>query len=156
MAKFVFELGTLLEQRERVERARQLAVAECELRRVDLEESIRAINRRRSAAARSLRDRLAPAGGGTTLVAVESVRLDANAALHDGLNIQRAAIELSGVYQKLQAARVALLQAVVARKAVEALKTRRFEAWRAEQKRREDRELDDLMVMRSRLKGEAL
>lgn len=157
MAKFVFELEAALEQRERVERERQRAVAELDRRRIELEDQIRGMNARRVEAARALRDRLAPVPAGFAddpagerqRVAVEAVRLDANAALHDGLKLRRAAVELSGVYQRLQAARHALLQAVVARKAVETLRARRLAAWIAGEKRREDRELDDLAVMRA-------
>ena len=76
------------------------------------------------------------------------VRLAANASLHGVVELQRAAIELAGLGQRLSRARAELMKATVARKAVELLKKRRYEAWKRERDRRENAELDDLVVMR--------
>lgn len=154
MAKFVFELESVLEQREREERVRMKAVGELEAQRLAIEARVeqiqgglRAGREEWRAALSGGRDGAADGTGAASLQLV-GVRLAANASLHGVVELQRAAIELAGLGQRLSRARAELMKATVARKAVELLKKRRYEAWKRERDRRENAELDDLVVMR--------
>ena len=155
--RFVFELESVLKQRRRAERTRQQHVAGIETQRLALEERLRQIQRRMAEGKRELRDVLAgrPREEATCAsVPIDSVRLAANASLHAVVLLQRGAIELAGVHQRLSAARRVLLQAAVARKAVETLRARRYAEWRRTEQRRETNELDDLVVMRAGRAGD--
>jgi len=57
-------------------------------------------------------------------------------------------LELAGIHRRLETLREGLRAASRARRAVEILKERRFEAWRREQDRREQAELDEMAVIR--------
>ncbi|MBI1190856.1 MAG: hypothetical protein GC200_09285 [Tepidisphaera sp.] len=154
MAKFVFELEGLLRARAAEERKRQLVVGAFERERARIEDLIRecqsAIVRGRD----DLREALGGARAGSA-VDLAGVRMQAGAGLHMVARAQRHVFELAGVHRKLDAARLELLKAATARKAVEMLKERRFEEWREEQKRLEAAAMDELAVMRAG-KGEEL
>ena len=60
-----------------------------------------------------------------------------------------AVVRLAGVHQRLDAARLALIKATAARRGVEVLRERRYEAWKREQDRAEAAALDELAVMRA-------
>jgi flagellar FliJ protein len=143
MARFVFELEVVLEQRTRVEESKQRALAELERARVTIMDRARQIQESMSAGRNDLRSRLTPGP-----VAIASVRLQTGSAMHSVIQLQRLAIELAGVHKRIDAARAELLAATVARKAVQALKDRRYAAWKREQDRKENAMLDDLSVMR--------
>jgi flagellar export protein FliJ len=153
MAKrFEFELEPVLEMRKRLERQKQLAVAELQAQRLALEERIRAAQQSLADGRRYVRELLTPggmAGTGDGMAAVARVRLSAHMALHTTVHVQRLAIELSGVVQRQNAARAELLRAAVARKAVEALRARRWAAWLAEQKRLETAAIDEINTQRA-------
>ena len=157
MSGFVFKLEPVLEHRTRLERERQMEVAKIETGRVAIEERIREIHGRIEAGRGELRSSLG-GGGSRTLapVAVAAARLSAHSSLHGLVLLQRAAIELAGLHARLNAARKALLAAATARKAVEVIRERQFEAWKAELKRTDERLADDMMVMRARMQVEAL
>ncbi|MEM9560896.1 MAG: flagellar FliJ family protein, partial [Planctomycetota bacterium] len=57
---------------------------------------------------------------------------------------QAAVVRLAGVYERLDRARLELLEAATARRAVELLRDRRLEAWKRDELRREQLVLDDL------------
>lgn len=145
MARFVFQFEAVLTQRRSEERRAQLAVAAVERDRERVEEYIRECQRGVMAARADLREHLVEG----TRVNLHAVRLQAGASLSLVGRAQRAVLELAGVHKRLDAARLDLLRAAIRRKAVEALRERRREAWLAEQKRREAAELDELMVMRA-------
>lgn len=157
MARFVFELQAVLEDRERREQARRRLVGELEARRTAIEARVRQVQEAAGTQRESLRELVGGGGAGDGTmeaaggrrVAVDRVRMQATASLHAVVTLQRAAIELAGVERRLGAARAELLAATVARKAVEALRARRFAAWRREEQRRENSALDDLNVMRA-------
>jgi flagellar biosynthesis chaperone FliJ len=161
---FRFELETVLEQRRLEERRRMKALGALERERLALEQRVRGARELIAEGREALRQRLGgnpaperpgagvsggPAGvpGGVS-VDVRSVRLQLNAALHAEVSLRRLATEMAGLQRRIDAARRDLMQAVIARRAVEALRERRYRAWRAEQTRRELAEQDDLMVMR--------
>ena len=149
MARFIFPLQALLDQRESVERTRQLAVAAIERERLELEGRIASCQDQIRSHKGDLRDLLAgtSAEGLQSGVDTRTVRLQASASLHAQASAQRLALQLAGVYRRLQTAQVELRKATTARKAVEVLKQRRFEAWKREQSRRETAALDELATM---------
>lgn len=144
MAKFKFQLEAVLRQRSAVERTKQLVVAGLEQERRAAEDEIlecqRSIDREKG----EMRDMLRVGG----VVDLRGVRMQAGSSLAMMGAASRAVFKLGGVRRKLEAARAELLRATTARKAVETLRERRYEAWLDEQKRREDAALDEMAVIR--------
>lgn len=151
MAKFRFNLEHVLEQRKRAERDAQIAFAEIDRERVDLENRIRGFQHSIVGFKRDLRGALAgeqrqdEPGAPVTL---PDVRLQAGASLMVMGKAQATVVELAGVHKRLEEARTALLDAARARQAVELLKEHRYEQWKKDQARREAMELDDMATMR--------
>lgn len=154
MAKFNFELESVLGVRRGVERKRQLAVAELERQRIDIEDRIREYQRQLTHERHDLQAHLQMehGSGGVDLGAV---RLQANASLHLVGKAHQEVIRLAGLHRKIDAARLELLKATTDRKAVEVLKQRRLDAWSAEQRRRESVALDEISTMRAGLLEDA-
>jgi flagellar export protein FliJ len=146
--RFVFNLEAALEQRRRVERERQLAVAKIEAARVKLDERVKTVQARLVQERDDMRSLLGPRGTGVGQVSVNAVRLQATAGLHGLAELRTLAIELAGVLRRLETARTQLTVAAVARKAVEKLREQQLARWKAEQAHRESAELDDLTLMR--------
>lgn len=144
MAKFEFKLEAVLEQRRGVERQKQLALGQLEAKRLEVESRVAAVRASLDERRSDLRERLT--GGGA--VEVGAVRLQSNAALFGMVELRRLAIELAGVLKRVEAARADLLRATIARKAIEHLRTKAYEAWVRDMARREAAELDDLTLMR--------
>lgn len=150
MAKFVFQFEALLTQRRAVERQRTLDLAEIERARLALEERIRAFQVEVEQERGELRDQLLSArSGGAAPLDLRGVRFQANSALKLIAKAQHTVIQLAGVHQRLDAARLSLLQAVMERKAVEALRERQLEEWKREQDRRQTAAMDDLAGVRA-------
>lgn len=148
MARFVFKLRPVLEQRERTEREHQKRVAELERERLALEQVIRTHQRSIVQERRDLRDLVGdPEISGPTPVELSMVRVQANASLFLVGKAQRAALELAGVHKRLQAARAELLEATTARRALEQLRDRQHEAWLKEENRKEASALDEIGVI---------
>lgn len=157
MPRFVFELEPLLEHRKRIEEEHQRAVAALERTRLDIEERLRMAQETITEARQILRDQLA--GGNAAAdagpapasprVSLQSVRLQMNASLHMNARARQAVLELAGVHKRIEAARSRLLEATRARRALEILKERRYERWKWEQRRREERELDEINTQRA-------
>ena len=62
-------------------------------------------------------------------------------------------IRLKGVHDRLDRARLELLGRTTSRRAIEVLKEQRHEEWLADQKRREQQELDEIAVLRHSRRG---
>jgi flagellar FliJ protein len=146
MAKFVFELEPLLEQRRREERDRMRAVGEVERERLELEAEAARVALEIRAERQALRAELHGQGPGA--VDLRRVQMQANASLHGGRRTQELALRAAAVFKRLDTARALLLRATTQRRAVELLRERRFEAWLAEQRAKEARELDELVTAR--------
>lgn len=146
--RFRFRLQPVLEQRERIEQDRAVAVAQLERQRIGLEERLRQIQSGVMDAREGLRDHLRRGVGAASAIPMVDVRLQANSTLHLTLMAQRIAIELAGVLQRLEAARRDLVRAAAERKAVQLLKERQAAEHALEARRREQRDLDDLTTMR--------
>lgn len=147
MPRFVFELEALLVLRRRAEEQEQRAVATLERERVALEDRLRAGQRTIIACKEDLRSVLGPGEG--RRVDLESVRLQSGASFQLAAEAQRIALGLAGTHQRLAAARQKLVRATTARKAMERLRERRYEAWKREQAAREAREADEMTTMRA-------
>lgn len=145
MARFRFRLATVLDHRRRVERDRQLEVARIEIERRALEEEIRACRDRLTSERAAMRVDL----GANAKIDVTRLRWHAGVSGSIVGEAQRAVLKLAGVHQRLETARAALLEATTARKAVETLEQRALEAWRLQERRKEERELDELNVIRA-------
>jgi flagellar FliJ protein len=147
MAKFRFNLETLLEQRAREEETKQRALAAIERERLEIEHQIvdaqRAIAEQKS----DLRSALAPSGDAA--VDLRSVRLQSHASLHSLGALQRLAVKLAGVHQRIERARSELLKATADRKAVDLLRQRRYEAWLREENKKEAVAVDDMVNARA-------
>ena len=148
MARFTFELEAVLVQRRYLEDQAKLAVASLERERVALESQIRDCQSMIASHKQDLRDLLVPDPRTSVATAdIRGVRLQAHASIHAQLRTQRLALQLSGVYQRLERARAELLKASTRRKAVETLRTRRYQAWKREQDRRENASIDEMATI---------
>jgi flagellar FliJ protein len=151
MPGFRFQLDPVIRQRAALERTRQLAVAALERERLDAEEELRQCGQAVLAGKQEIRRLLAPGQGAVDL---RSARFQAGAGLRLLAKSQHAAIKLAGTHARLAAARAELLKAATARKAVEKLRERRYEAWLQEQKMREDAAIDEMAVIRGNATSE--
>lgn len=145
MARFRFRLESVLEHRRLVEMQHQRHVAEIEQERRTLEDRIRSCQQRLLAERDSLRAELVQAG----TLDVNRLRLQASVSNGIVAQAERSVVELAGVHARLKEARAGLLKATTERKAVERLRERAVEAWRLRERKREERELDELNVMRA-------
>jgi len=146
MAKFRFELEPLLEQRRREERDRMRAVGDVERERLELEQEAARVAVEIRAEREAWRAELHAGGAGP--VDLRRVQLQASASLHGMRRTQELALRAAAVFKRLEGARAELLRATTRRRAVELLRERRLEAWLAEQRAKEVRELDELVTAR--------
>ncbi|MAH65581.1 MAG: flagellar export protein FliJ [Phycisphaerae bacterium] len=142
MPKFRFQLQAVLDARLRAEREEHRRVAELEASRRRLEDGLRRRQSQIGEARSQLRGRL------EGRIDASSLRGQANASLAEMRDAQRVVLELAGIHRRLEALREDLRAASRARRTVEILKERRFEAWRREEDRREQAELDEMAVIR--------
>ncbi len=147
MPRFRFPLQAVLTYREHIERRKQLVVARLEMERREGESTIAAYQREIRAHKNDLKQILAPAERARP-VDQRAARLQAVASLQLGFKAQRSAVSLAGTMSRLVTARNDLSSAAVDRRAIELLKERRLEAWKAEQSRREDQALDEVSSVR--------
>lgn len=148
MPKFRFELEAVIKQRLAIERQKQLALADLERTRLTLEDKLRGFQASITAEKNDLRDSLAPVDPEASVRSVDlsRVRMQANMSLHLVARAQQTVFQLAALHRRLEAARRDLLAATTRRKAVEKLKERRYEQWRAEQLSLEARVLDEIAV----------
>lgn len=154
MPKFRFQLEAVLKQRRAVELEKQLAVARLEAERIGMEERIRGyqaeIVREKEELREQLdRERADQDTGVGVRVDLRGVRFQMAAGLRLVGKAQHAVIQLAGIHRRLDAARLELLHATTRRKAVETLRERRLEAWKAEQSRAEALSMDEINVIRA-------
>lgn len=158
MAKFRFQFEALLDVRKRTEEQRQLVVAELERERLAIEEELRQCQRSIVQTKGGLRDALGgpqAARGESAMLDLSVVRMQTSAGFQLTHRAQQIAIRLAGAHRRLEAARASLLEATIARKAVELLKDKRFAEWKRELDRRELAAVDELTTMRAGRRGEA-
>lgn len=149
MAKFVFKLTPLLEQRRREQRERQRVVAEIESERLVLEQRLRQHQETIEQGRGALRDMLAPDGAEAGMVRSELVRWCAASPVAVDRLARQVVLQLAGVHRRLEQARNQLRLADVRLKAVELLRDKQYQRWRDEMNRRESGELDEIATMRA-------
>ena len=152
MAKFRFNLQPVLDQRERIEEDRKLAVARVQSERAALENQLREFQSAISAQKGDLRSAMGGAGdgsGGGTVIDAARLRVQAHASLTLQVKAHRVVLQLAGLHRRLDVARAALAVAARDRRAVEVLKERRFARWKAEQERRAATALDEMTTARA-------
>ena len=141
MARFVFSLEPVLKARRRSEETFQRDVAGIERERIRLEEILRGHQRNLVSNKDMLRDGL------TGLIEVRDLRLHANSSLQVMRRAQQIVLELAGVYKRLEAARTRLIEAARRRRAIEFVRDRRYEQWKAALNKAETAALDELAVI---------
>lgn len=144
MARFTFELESLLEQRRREERDCMRRVAEVERDRVEIERQAASL----AEATRDERDALRRELGDRANVDLARVRMQSNASLHGVRKRHELALRGAAVLKRLDAERRRLIEATTRRRAVELLRERRYEAWVAAERLKEARETDELVTAR--------
>jgi flagellar export protein FliJ len=142
MAKFVFKLAPVLKQRLAAERQRQAAVAVLESRRVELEDQLRAFQRGLEEAREAWREMLS--GGSVGAADIRGAGMQAVASLAGQARAQRVVVQLAGVHANLAKARAELAQAMKARRAIELLREKQYEEWRADERRRDAAAMDEI------------
>lgn len=139
MKGFVFRLQPVLEMRQREEREHQRSVAELERERVGIEEELRSCQQKVAFERSDLRDRLMGDG-----IDVSGARWQAHASIDAMRRTKHAALRLAGVLSRVELARRSLMDATSRRRAVELLRDRQYEEWKALQQKRERLELDEI------------
>ncbi len=129
-----------------------LEMAVIERERLAVEARLRELQRQIGEEKRELRgqlgnDTVSGPGGAGVMLDLRGVRFQAGSALRLMTSAQRAVLELSGIHARVERARRALLEAATARKAVEALRDRRREAWVMEQKRLDEAVMEEVAVV---------
>ncbi|QQS09797.1 MAG: flagellar FliJ family protein [Phycisphaerales bacterium] len=158
MPKFRFQLEPVLRQRLAVERQKQVALAGVERERLAIEARIQEGHERFAREREELRSILGPrdatiSSGDPNPVSLRAASWQASASLAVLAETQRLTVALEKVNARLAAARRDLADAMTRRKAVELLKERRLEEFRAAQSRAENASLDELAVMRAGATG---
>lgn len=151
MATFHFKLQALLAARLRAEDVAKRGVGELEVGRRRLEDSLRNRQGLLGASKSSVR------AGLVGSVNAMALRMQANLSLSVMRDAQRTVLELVGIHRQLEQARSVLIKATQSRRAIELVREKRFAAWRLDEKRCEQREMDELATQRaSRAREEIL
>lgn len=145
MVKFHFRLESVLRQRERAEQEAQRKLAAFERERVVLESQLRGFQHMIEQERADLREAIGVGVGN-----LAAARLQANASLGLARKADAVVLVLAGVCRRRDTAREALADAMRRRKAIEGLRDRQLAAWQSDQRRREEAENDEMVVMRHR------
>lgn len=148
MGRFRFALQPLLDQRERVERERQIEVAGLEAQRLALEASLTAAHRTGQEERAVWRQAVGGHGEGVASASIDlnAARQQAYAVVAADARAREVAEELTTLLKSLGAARARLAQAAKDRRAMELLRDRRREEWLATINKKERDFLDELGV----------
>ncbi|MEM6332720.1 MAG: flagellar export protein FliJ [Planctomycetota bacterium] len=142
MARFVFRLASVLEQRRRAEDVAKRALAERVGVSTKIRERITGMQQTVRDSKQGLRESLSG-----SVQAAQVGRLASHAQL-TAVRGQRAVLELAAAEQQVAVAREALREAIAARRAIELLEERERAAWKKRLQKREDAEMDDLSSRR--------
>lgn len=137
MARFVFTLQTVLEQREREERLCQLDLAQAQQQLVELERQLQEMNAEMVASNGELKTQHA-AGK----LNVQAIALHRRYLAAMKLRVIAHAEKMSGARLAVEAKQRKLAEAAKNRKAIEVLRDKQKQRWQADQDKRE-RELMD-------------
>jgi len=141
MLRFVFRLDPLLTARRRAEETVQREVAALQRQRLDMEDRIRRRQHAIRQGKQDLRDEL------TGTLRMSDLRGHAGTTLRLMRDAQKLVLELAGLHKRLDAARGRLLEAVRRRRAIEILRERRREQWRAAAEKADTDAMDELAVI---------
>ena len=141
MAKFRFELEPLLRARRMAEQSHQRAVAAIENERMGLEEALRQMQQQISSEKSGLQAEL------VGMIDAHQLRLGAAATMQSMRRAQRIVLELAGTHRRLEAARFELIEATKQRRAVELLRDKRFDEWKARLDKAETDAIDELAII---------
>ena len=144
MAIFHFNLQALLAARMRAEDVAKRGVGKLEAARRKLEDALRTRQGRLGASKGAVR------AGLVGSVNASELRMQANLSLSVMRDAQRTVLELAGIHRQLEQARDVLKKASQARRAIELVREKRFASWRLDEKRREQRVMDELAMQRAR------
>lgn len=140
MAKFRFQFEPVLFQRRAEEDSCQRDLAKSLRTRMILCDQLRQLQQDITVQKRQL--------SGALVGRVDMERV-AHFACYSGQTTHRAhtlVVRLAGVEKQIEAARLRLLEATRARKAMEILRDRRYQQWKTQIERREVAQLDELAV----------
>src|SRR5688572_6697536 len=139
MAKFVFRLTPVLEQRKREEQEKQRELATRELVVVNLQNELKRLDESLKSASEDLRkNRLT---GASDLTFLTAHRRFLTAMQRQGLSIVQ---KIAAAQVHVDEARRALVEAAKRRKVIERLREKQLARWREEQARREQTEMDEI------------
>ena len=141
MARFVFKLAGVLKQRLHVERQRQRDLAERQAHLASLQQQLKQLNERVQATNDDVRNNHLTGSLDMSFLAAHRRFL---------ATMQRGAVEIvqrmAVAQRQVDEALAALAEAAKQRKAIEKLREKQFERWRAEQDRKEVAELDEVAM----------
>ena len=144
MARFVFKLAGVLKQRLHEERMCQRELAQRQAHLASLQQQLKQLNERVQTANDDVRNNHLTGALDMRFLAAHRRYLAA---------MQRGAVEIvqrMAIAQKqVEEALAALAEAAKRRKAIEKLREKQFERWRAEQDRKEATELDEVAMQMS-------
>jgi len=144
MAKFVFKLEAVLRQRGHVEKEKQRALATIQAQMTQLQSELRTLNETVQASTDDLRDNRLT--GKLDLHFLAAHRRFTLATQRKAMQlVQRMAL----VQRAVDEAQQALIEAVKQRKAVEKLREKHHERWKAEIDRKEAAQLDEVSMQMS-------
>lgn len=138
MPRFKFRFSSLLKHRRRIEQERRRQLATHLRTQMILRNQLRTMQQSITASKREA------AGLLVGKVDVEAISRMGAYASHTQLSGQRIVLKLANLERDIHQSRADLLDATRQRKALELLRQRHFEAWKAQQQRQEQRELDEL------------
>lgn len=141
MPRFRFPLDALLKTRRVAEQHAQRALAEVQRERLAIEQRLRRQQQSIAVGRESMRHALLGA------VDTNVLRMHAASSMQQARQAQRLALELAGVHRRLESARVDLIEASSARRALELLREKRLAEWRVAAERAETAALDELAVI---------
>jgi flagellar FliJ protein len=141
LAKFVFKLAGVLKQRQHIERQRQRDLAERHAHLSQLQQQLKQLNERVQATNDDVRNNHLT--GSLNMSFLAAHRRFLAAMQRGGVEIvQRMAV----AQRQVDEAQAALAEAAKQRKAIEKLREKQFERWRADEDRKEVADLDEVSM----------
>ena len=151
MAKFEFKLEAALKQRKHIEQDKQRALAAVQAQMAQLQEELRAMNQQVQDTINDVRNNHLT--GRLDMGFLAAHRRYMIAMQRQGMTLmQRMAL----VQRQVEAAQKELFEAAKHRKAIEKLREKQLERWRAEQARKEMTALDEVAMQLSYWHGNGI
>ena len=142
MARFIFPLQNLLNMKEKLEEQAKNEYSQANMRLLEAEEQLQLIIRRRERAEDALRDVV------VETLDVREIRRREDAVEILKMYVRQQEIVVEQRRQDVELARVKLAEAMMERKKFEKLRERAFTEFLAEENRKEQKEIDELVSYR--------